>query len=385
MKAFAGESPMLYFSLGLSAISLGCLFLFNRVKSDGVYRPVIVGLVCAIGPMCVFPAVFPGFLVSLFVGLIAVVIWKRDWLPRYAAVPLVLVSIVLGHLVPYMLVVRSDMRRYDEIREATVQLNADERLRRPAKPAIDAEPISDGLDELEESAIYHWKKNGREFHFSRLHKSQIDQFVNHPGFGVVRMLHPVREKDFYLPHREPIPQPVRLATSQDRFAFEHPIPTPKVVEKLTHRKTVAEFAFPFGWGWERSPNEHLGFQSHQLGKRSRFESEMFGIWSLELDDGWRIASLELIGLLAHPKQTVYMTANLPRMDEAKTAPTRDPDEFESAGLKAIAKGQELYFGKSRTEPLLRMVGGIRAAKSCTGCHGCREGELLGAFSYTLVK
>jgi Protein of unknown function (DUF3365) len=87
----------------------------------------------------------------------------------------------------------------------------------------------------------------------------------------------------------------------------------------------------------------------------------------------------------NPKPTVYMAKNLPRMDEVKTAPTRDPDEFETAGLKAIAGGKELYFGQSRTAPLLRMVGGIRAAKSCVNCHGCREGELLGAFSYTLAK
>lgn len=376
---------MLYMSLGLSTISLLGLFLFSRGEREYVYRPIIVGLVCFIAPFCVFPAFFPGFIVSFFVGLIALAIWKRKWLPRYSAVPLIVLSIVLGHLVPYVLVVRSDMQRYDEIRESLVPLKADDRLTRPAKPAIDAEPNTNELEELEESANYHWKMNGREYHFSLLHRNQIDQFVNHPGFGVMRMLRSVREKDYYLPHREPIPQPVRLATSQDRVAFDHPIPTPKHVEKLTHRKTVAEFAFPFGWGWERSPNEYLGFQPHQLGKRSRFESDMLGTWSLELDGGWRIASLELIGLLAHPKPTVYMTANLPRMDEAKTAPTRDPDEFETAGLKAIAKGQELYFGKSRSEPLLRMVGGIRAAKSCVNCHGCREGELLGAFSYTLVK
>jgi hypothetical protein len=32
-----------------------------------------------------------------------------------------------------------------------------------------------------------------------------------------------------------------------------------------------------------------------------------------------------------------------------------------------------------------MIGRIRTAKSSTTCHGCREGELLGAFSYTLAK
>lgn len=376
---------MLYLSLGLSVFALVGLFYFNRKNEMGLIQPVVILIVCAIVPSCLTTVLLPGFILSFFVGFVGLLIWKRDWLPRYSSLPLVLASIFLGHLVPFLLVVRSDMRRYDEIREALAPLNIDERLSRPAKPAIDAEPNTNGLDELEESANYHWKKNGREFHFRRLHRSQVDQFVNNPGFGVVRMVHPVRDKDFYLPHREPIPQPVRHVTSQERMAIEHPVTIPVFFENLTHRKTVVEFAFPFGWGWERSPNEHLGFQPHQLGKRSRFESDMLGTWSLELDDGWRIATLELIGLLAHPKPTVYMTANLPRVDEAKTAPTRDPDEFETAGLKAIAKGQELYFGKSHTEPLLRMVGGLRAAKSCVNCHGCREGELLGAFSYTLIK
>jgi hypothetical protein len=78
-----------------------------------------------------------------------------------------------------------------------------------------------------------------------------------------------------------------------------------------------------------------------------------------------------------------MTENLPRMDEARTAPTRELDEFETAGLAAIAKGQELYVGESKSAATMRMIGGIRAAKSCTTCHGCNEDELLGAFSYVL--
>ncbi len=376
---------MLYFSLILSVVSLGCLFLFNRGKSDGVYRPVVVGLVCAVGPMCIFPAVFPGFLVSLFVGLFAVGLWKREWLPRYSAIPLMGISIFLGHLVPYLLVVRSDMRRYDEIREAIEILNPDDRLTRPAKPAIEAVPLLDDLDYLEVATQRLRKHNARELRFSRLHERQINQFVDNPGFGVARMILPLSEKEYYLPNREPIPQPYKIATSQSRTAIDHPTLSPVAKIHRLHQSSVVEFAFAFGWGWGRKPDEFLGFQPHQLGTRMKHEPPPVDDWSLTVEDEWKVASLELIGLLAHPKPTVYMTANLPRMDEAKTAPTRDPDEFETAGLKAIAKGQELYFGKSRTEPLLRMVGGLRAAKSCANCHGCREGELLGAFSYTLVK
>lgn len=376
---------MLYFSLGFSAIGLCCLFFFNRKSNDGLYRPVIVGLVCTIGPMCLFPAFFPGYIVSFFVGFFALAIWKRDWLPRYSTVTLIIASIVLGHLVPYLLVVRSDLRRYDELREAMAVLNPDERLKRPAKPSIESVRISEDIETTEGEIASLRNSAYRKIHFSRLHDSQVERFVNNPGFGVARMIFPMGEKEFYFPVREPIAQPSRNTTSQSRHAIEHPISMPPFSPILQHRNAVVEFAFPIGWGWERKPDEFLGFQSHQFGTHSKYESNPDANWSFEIDGGWRIASLELIGLLAHPKPTVYMTENLPRMDEAKSAPTRDPDEFETAGLKALAKGQELYFGQSRTEPLLRMVGGLRAAKSCTACHGCREGELLGAFSYTLVK
>lgn len=374
---------MLIMSLGLSAISLGCLFLFNRKKCESLFLPVFLGLVCAIGPICVFSGFLPGYIVSFFIGLIALAIWKRDILPRYSTVPLILIAIFVGHLVPYLLVVRSDMQRYDEIREAIVPLNIDERLNRPAKPSIESVLDLSAAEDLEASVQELTHTSSRKFYFAKLHESRVSHFVNNPGFGVMRILFPVREKEFYLPTRTPISQPRMISTSQARSDIDHPV-DPEYDPRDFHRKTTVEFAYPIGWGWERSPNEYLGFQPHQLGNRSKHE--MFSEEKLELHLGlWRIASLELIGLLAHPKPTVYMTANLPRMDEAKTAPTREPDEFESAGLKAIAKGQELYFGRSRTEPLLRMVGGIRAAKSCVNCHGCREGELLGAFSYTLVK
>jgi hypothetical protein len=161
---------------------------------------------------------------------------------------------------------------------------------------------------------------------------------------------------------------------------DHPATIERVPHAQLHRNTVVEFAFPQGWGYERQPDQHVGFLPHQLG------TEPYGMdytpWLP--DKTWQVATVELIGLLAHPKPTVYMTVNLPRMDEAKTAAIRNPDEFEAAGLKAVAAGEELYLGTGKTEKVLRVVGGIRAAKACTSCHGCEHGQLLGAFSYVLI-
>ena len=34
---------------------------------------------------------------------------------------------------------------------------------------------------------------------------------------------------------------------------------------------------------------------------------------------------------------------------------------------------------------IEMLGSVRAAASCTECHGVKRGELLGAFSYELIR
>ena len=70
------------------------------------------------------------------------------------------------------------------------------------------------------------------------------------------------------------------------------------------------------------------------------------------------------------------------MEILNELPTRSLDLFESTGLEALAKGDEL-FTRSRNG-VVRMLGAVRAKSDCLSCHdNKREGDLLGAFSYTL--
>jgi hypothetical protein len=76
----------------------------------------------------------------------------------------------------------------------------------------------------------------------------------------------------------------------------------------------------------------------------------------------------------------YVSANLPRMEELRDAPTRPLDPFEVVGLEALRGGKDLF--ARGTDKQARMLGAIRATRQCLQCHG---GDLLGAFSYTLRR
>ena len=62
-------------------------------------------------------------------------------------------------------------------------------------------------------------------------------------------------------------------------------------------------------------------------------------------------------------------------------PTRALDRFESAGLEALRRGEDIVVG-SRPKTL-RMLGSIRSGKQCVQCLGSERGDLLGAYSYTM--
>jgi hypothetical protein len=69
------------------------------------------------------------------------------------------------------------------------------------------------------------------------------------------------------------------------------------------------------------------------------------------------------------------------MPELRAAPTRPLDRFESLGLSAIRRGEDLFITQDGYG--IRMIGGIYSTKHCVACHGGDRGDLLGAFSYTL--
>lgn len=101
---------------------------------------------------------------------------------------------------------------------------------------------------------------------------------------------------------------------------------------------------------------------------------------------------DLIGLVVNPKPVVYeapskpvsmnfMQSQFKRIDSDPK--TKAPDEFESDALKKLNSGLDIVVRSSPST--VRIAGAIRARKDCVACHTCKESELLGAFSYTLLS
>ena len=65
------------------------------------------------------------------------------------------------------------------------------------------------------------------------------------------------------------------------------------------------------------------------------------------------------------------------------AATRPLNAFETEALPRLVDSEEIV--ARATTNRIEMVGAIRAARECTECHEVERGQLLGAFTYTLVR
>jgi hypothetical protein len=138
-----------------------------------------------------------------------------------------------------------------------------------------------------------------------------------------------------------------------------------------HQNSIVDFVNSNGFGLFKDRQHVAGFQRHQFSEVP------------QPVERWAVETLYLVGLVVHEEPVVYVSGNLPRMDELVNAQTRPPDAFEGAGLAALRQGEDLV-----TQPAgdtLRMLGAIRSVKQCVDCHGGERGDLLGAFSYTLRR
>jgi hypothetical protein len=89
-----------------------------------------------------------------------------------------------------------------------------------------------------------------------------------------------------------------------------------------------------------------------------------------------------VGILTQPEPVVYLSSKLPSMELIKHGKTRPVDFFEDSALASLRSGQDLVI--VRKHDTLRMLGALRATKTCQQCHDAEIGDLLGAFSYTLA-
>ena len=237
--------------------------------------------------------------------------------------------------------------------------------RRTAKS--NAELSSEAEAELKELETAAAGRFNRSWALKDVHDEAVKKFSNTEGAGIRRI--PIFSKEMIdsLKRSDEVPlQPEIVGTT----VAEPAATTAKIEDalKTLHRAGIGDFASPQDLGYVTDDGKQAaGFIAHRFTKTPPADPRL------------RLKRIDLVGLLMHPKPVVYVSDKLPRMEELKEAPTRPLDDFEAKSIEAIRKGESLVIRE--VDSGLRMVGAIRAAKQCTGCHDCQRGELLGAFSY----
>jgi hypothetical protein len=209
-----------------------------------------------------------------------------------------------------------------------------------------------------------------------LHEKTRKLFVESPGAGARRPIILQSDEDLLYDKsyfaREDADQPGKPANfpmspgeslarvmPDDEFYFYHDI-------------GLSDFLHPSGFGYIKDRQHVAGFKSH--GFRS------LGVPAHE-SKRWRIHHVQLVGILQHEQPVVYLTDKLPSMEQVRQGKVRELDFFEEAALPALRRGDDLYIVNK--DSTIRMLGALRATKTCQKCHDAEIGDLLGAFSYTL--
>ena len=222
----------------------------------------------------------------------------------------------------------------------------------------------------------------------QLHEKTTSNFVNSPGFGVVRMPQPVYVTRYYdhefADTNAPVAQPDASATiplSTEELerptillqsAMERPFRQGDELSSLRtlHLRALENFVNYKGFGYVKDRKHVAGFRPHEF-------------ISMPVDTDVRVARLDLVSLPMHDRPIAYVSKELPRMKELKRAPTRNLTDFEARGLDSLEAGEDIFVRK--TDSGISMLGAIRSVAQCVKCHGGERGDLLGAFSYSLTR
>ncbi len=279
----------------------------------------------------------------------------------------------------------------------------------------------------------------------RLHSEQVAQFIAREGFGRSRMPAPSASGYWELPPAPTIPfaaAPERSTgpegndvqtlpkqvTRYDMLRLHAGQPTwtndqveDKYYNRLSHDDRMnALFATYSAWQAKHNPlnlpsrnlifdshdaavldfagggrNGHVkdvdrvaGFGPHAMTRAPQFEPgpNELRYWpdsSKPAPIQWLVTELQLVSLLKHEAPVVYLSNNLPKMEELHAADLRPLNEFEAASLQRLFDGEHVTMDVRTNR--IRMLGALRASKQCLKCHQVNRGELLGAFSYELIR
>jgi hypothetical protein len=332
-----------------------------------------VTIACAAGVGILIPSLVIQFVAQAIILLYIRIARVRSMrsVVRLTLAGVLITCVLTGWLVSYSL------REFQRLRELYPFESMEERLpepvvvgpRRPLPSATEAR-----LAKLESDAERHIPFPTRPEFLKMLHHNTVKLFINSPGFGVARAIDLPSRHDLDAPIRAPVRQPVPRASPSAIPAglTSAPLPVEDVNRSELHRDSITQFANPLRSGYVEDRRHAAGFVPHSFRQLPESPKERI-----------KVETIDLVGLLLNPEPLAYVSADLPRMDELRKAPTRPLDEFESAGLKQLRDGEDLVDAESGE--YVRMLGAIRNARHCATCHGGERGDLLGAFSYILRR
>lgn len=225
-----------------------------------------------------------------------------------------------------------------------------------------------------------------QYPFKGLHDQTYDRFVGAMGFGHMRMagmfrLPPDRQPPESIDQPEPDSTRKDDATPDARAALAgkpealRPAGPSRSMLDYLHIEGAQQFVDVGRLGYIENRDHVVGFEPHRFDSLPKLDGSS--------GDDWRLARLELVSLLKHSEPRVYVSTHLPRMDELADAPTRPLDSFEAQSLPQLRTARDTVVDDGPNT--VRMLGAVRAGKTCLQCHNVARGELLGAFSYVLRR
>ncbi len=371
---------MLVIALFLSAI---LLLVANHAAGRRAYHVVGflafgVALIFLLGLVTIF---LPPVALQFVLMTAAMLVWRAKSKKASSFLGPSLLATAAAYGVALYLSLTGDMREYARLGERFPYQSMEARLPAPHSPAAGMPPsrdtneqmtlLEDAVQKRQERYIARQRANM----LRRLHEEKVALFLNSSGFGVARMSRLASERGitYKLRSNDPVLQPASPAPPSGSAADPPPRLSVSDDEGLSglHREGLVDFVYPVGFGYVKDRRHVAGFQAHRF-------SGVPGPEAL-----WEVWRLDLVGLLVHDKPVVYVSENLPSMDQLRGAPTRPLDGFEAAGLEKLRRGE--YLIAADVPGALRMLGAIRSVKQCVDCHGGERGDLLGAFSYTLRR
>ena len=253
-----------------------------------------------------------------------------------------------------------------------------------------------GLKDVERQFTSYQAKR-RSDSLKKLHSSEVESFVNRKGFGFARrppmgaspkalLLQPIEQYQL---------SPIKLTSDhygstsvklQPGRGLDHVNGLPKSgTIELLHNTSRKLFSSGQSVGYVKDIENVAGFKPHQLEYSDKWKGSVFQAEDKVASDQWHINRIELVGMLLNDRPLVYIAqqGELPTMEDIGDRETRELSEFETRGLEAFADGHDTYISASLNR--IEMMGALRAADSCLQCHDVQRGEVLGAFSYDILR